>query len=77
MAKYLSLATFAYSTFNSLNLANYSSYELVFGGKPKVLPNLESMPDIKVSGTFNDYNTLLNKRLKYLHDFYRISNRKE
>ena len=26
------------------------------------------MPGIKVSGTFKDYHTLLNKRLKYLHD---------
>ena len=26
------------------------------------------MPDIKVSGTFKIYHTLLNKRLKYLHD---------
>ena len=66
--KYLSLATFAYNTFNSLNLANYSPYELVFGRKPKMLLNLETMPDIKVSGTFKDYHTLLNKRLKYLHD---------
>ena len=66
--KYLSLATFAYNTFNSLNLANYSPYELVFGRKPKMLLNLETVPDIKVSGTFKDYHTLLNKRLKYLHD---------
>ena len=28
--KYLLLATFAYNTFNSQNLANYSPYELVF-----------------------------------------------
>ena len=66
--KYLSLANFAHNTFNSLNLANYSPYELVFGRKPKMLLNLETMPDIKVSGTFKDYHTLLNKRLKYLHD---------
>ena len=26
------------------------------------------MPDIEVSGIFKDYHTLLNKRLKYLHD---------
>ena len=25
------------------------------------------MPDIKVSGTFKDYYTLLNKRIQYLH----------
>ena len=66
--KYLSLAIFAYNTFNSLNLANYSPYKLVYGGKPKMLLNLVTMPDIKVSGTFKDAHTLLNKRLKYLHD---------
>ena len=66
--KYLSLATFAYNTFNTLNLVNYSPYELVFGRKPKLLLNLDTMPDIKVSGTFKDYHELLNKRLKYLHE---------
>ena len=30
--------------------------------------NLDSNPDIKVSGTFKEYYELLNKRLKYLHD---------
>ena len=30
--------------------------------------NLDSNPDIKVSGTFREYYELLNKRLKYLHD---------
>ena len=65
--KYLSLAMFAYNTFNKLNLVNFSPYELVFGRKPKILLNLDTMPDIKVSGTFKDYHELLNKRLKYLH----------
>ena len=60
--KYLSLATFAYNTFNSLNLANYSLCKLVFERKPKMLLNLETTSDIKVSGTFKDYHTLLNKR---------------
>ena len=66
--KYLSLATFTYNTFNSPNLVNFSPYELVFGRKPKILLNLETTPDIKVSGTFKDYHELLNKRLKYLHE---------
>ena len=65
--KYLSLATFAYNTFNTPNLVNYSLYELVFGRKPKVLINLGTTPDIKVSDTFKHYHDLLNKRLKYLH----------
>ena len=71
--KYLSLATFAYNTFNSLNLANYSPYELVFGRKPKMLLNLETTPDITVSGIFKDYHELLNKRLEYLHDSLHLS----
>ena len=64
--KYLSLANFAYNTFNTPNLANFSLYELVFGRKPKVLLNLETMPDIIVAGIFKDYHDLLNKRLEYL-----------
>ena len=51
-----------------MDLANYSSYELVFGRKPQMLLHLETMPDIKVSGTFKDYHELLIKRLQYLHD---------
>ena len=35
----------------------------------KLLLDLESNPDIKVSGTFKDYYTLLNKKLQYLHKF--------
>ena len=49
------------------NLANFSPYDLVFGRKPKVLLNIETTPDIKVAGTFNDYYNLLNKRLEYIH----------
>ena len=33
-----------------------------------MLLNLETTPDIKVSGIFKDYHELLNKILKYLHD---------
>ena len=65
--KYLVLATFAYNTFNTPNLANYSAYELVFSRKPKLLTNLEITPNIKVSETFKDYYNILNKRLQYLH----------
>ena len=59
--KYLLLATFSYNTFNTPNLANYSLYELVFGRKPKILLNLETTPDIKVSGSFKECYNLLNK----------------
>ena len=46
---YLPLATFAYNTFNSPNLANHSPYELVFGRKPKLVLDLETDPDIKIA----------------------------
>ena len=56
--KYLSLATFAYNTFNTPNEVNLSPYELVFGRKPKVSLNLETTPNIEVSGAFKDYHDL-------------------
>ena len=66
--KYLSLATFAYNTFYSPNLGNDSPYELTFGRKQKLLLNVNSNPDIKVSKNFKEYYDLLNKRIKYLQD---------
>ena len=65
--KYLPLATFAYNTFNTPNLTSFSPYELLSGGKPKLLLNIDATPNVKVSGTFKDYYNLLNKRLQYLH----------
>ena len=51
---------------NSPNLGNYSPYELTFGRKPKLLLNVDSNPDIKVSRNSKEYYELLNKRIKYL-----------
>ena len=65
--KYLPLATFTHNMFNSPNLANYSPYELVFGRKPKLLLDLETDPDVRVSGTHREYLLQLRKRLEYLH----------
>ena len=56
--KYMSLATFPYNTVNTPNLVNNSPYELVFGRKPKILLNLETTPDIKVSVSFKEYYNL-------------------
>ena len=66
--KFLSLATFAYNIFHTPNLGNYSPYELVFRRRPKILINIKTDPDIKVSCTYNNYHTLLNKRLDYLQN---------
>ena len=64
--KFLSLAMFMYNIFHSPNLGNHSSYELMFGRKPKLLIYLETNLDIKISSTFKDYHTLLTKRWYYL-----------
>ena len=62
------LATFAYNTFNTPNLCNHFPFELIFGRQPKILLDLETDPNIKVSGIYQDYYTLLNKRLHYLQN---------
>ena len=63
---YLPFATLAHNTYNSPNLNNYSPYELVFRRKPKLLLDLETDPDIKVSVTCKEYYEKLEQRLKYL-----------
>ena len=69
MDKYLSLAMFAYNTFNSPNLGNHSPYELTLGRKPKLLLNADTNPNIKVSKNFREYYEFLNKRIKILTEF--------
>ena len=46
----------------------HNPFELIFGRKPKILLNVETDPDVKVSGTYKDYHTLLTKRLQYLQN---------
>ena len=65
--KCLPLVTFAYNMSNSPNLANHSPCKLVFGRKPKLLQDLETDPDVKVSRTYKEYFFQLSKRLEYLH----------
>ena len=54
----------AHNTYNSPNLSNYSPYELVFGRKLKLLLDLETNPDIKVSATYKEYYEQLEKGLE-------------
>ena len=65
--KYLPLVTFTHNTFNSPSLANHSPYKLVLGRKPKLLLDLETDPDVKVSGMYREYFLQLSKSLEYLH----------
>ena len=70
--KFLSLATFAYNNFHSPNIGNYSPFELALSREPRILLNLETDPDTRISGTYKDYHTLLTKRLKYLQNMLQI-----
>ena len=65
--RFLCLATFAYNSVNSPILCNTSPFELAFGRKPRILLDLETDPDIKVSVTYKEYYDLLRKRIGYLH----------
>ena len=75
--KYLPLATLAYNTCNTPNIANYSPYELVFSKKPKLLLDLETTPDIKVCEIFKNYYTLLNKDYNIFIMYSRILSLKD
>ena len=61
---YLPLVTFAHNTFNSPNLGNHSPYELVFGRKPKLLLDLETDPDVRVSETCREYLLSLEEKTR-------------
>ena len=59
---------FAYNTFHTTNLGNYSPFVLALRREPRTLLNLKTDPDVRISGTYKDYHTLLTKRLKYLQN---------
>ena len=40
----------------------------MFGRKPKLLIDIETDPDIKISGNLTEYYKLLEKQLRYLQD---------
>ena len=63
---YLPFATLAHITYNSPNLSNYSPSELVFGRKPKLLLDLETDPDIKVSATYKEFYEKIREKIEIL-----------
>ena len=75
--KYLPLATFAHNMFNSPNLASHSPYELLFGRKPKLLLDLETDPDVRVSGIHREYLPAIKKKTRiFTQTLTGISNEK-
>ena len=64
--KYVSLAAFAYNTFNSPNLGNYSPYELTFSIKPKLLLNKRLKPTIIRTSHGNVQNLVELKQVMHI-----------
>ena len=59
-------AMLTYNTYNTPNLDNLSPFELALGRKPILVPRLENMLHIPVTGTFAKAKQVLEKKLKYL-----------
>ena len=61
-------AMLTYNTYNTPNLDNLSPFELALGRKPILVPRLENVPHIPVTGTFAKAKQVLEKKLKYLRE---------
>ena len=63
---YVNDAMVVYNIYASPNLDSLSRYELVYGCKAKVAPDLEISVSAPVAGEFRDYVCLLQKQLTVL-----------
>ena len=54
-----------YNSYASTNLSDFSPFELVFGRKANICPELEIKPQIPITGTHKEAFELLQKRLLY------------
>ena len=59
-------AMLTYNTYNTPNLDNLSPFELALGRKPILVPKLENVPHIPITGTFAKAKQVLEK--KYLRE---------
>ena len=57
------ISTLNYNTFASPNLDGFSPYELVFGHKARIMPELEIEPQLPVGGTLKKFHQNLNYKL--------------
>ena len=65
---YIRPAMLTYNTYNTPNLDNLSPFELALGRKPILVPKLENVPHIPITGTFAKAKQVLEKKLKYLRE---------
>ena len=61
-------AMLTYNNYNTPNLDNLSPFELTLGRKPILVPKLENVPHIPITGTFAKAKQVLEQKLKYLRE---------
>ena len=67
---HVSIEPMVYNTFNSARQVNLSPYELILG-KPGLLLNMQTGPNVKLSGAFKDYYELLKKDSSIYMNYYK------
>ena len=63
---YVDDARACYNNFSSPNLNGLCPHKLVFGNKPKILPDLEIKLNVPIVGTYKQYLTKLQSELQFL-----------
>jgi hypothetical protein len=66
--EYVGPAMLTYNAYASPNLDGMSPFELAFGRKVKIAPDIEIIPEVVVTGSFKTYHTNLCKKLAYLRE---------
>jgi hypothetical protein len=67
--EFVGASMLTHNAFATPNLGGFSPYELVFGRRAKIVPELEIVPEVPVTGTFKNYHAKLVKLLHYKHSF--------
>jgi hypothetical protein len=66
--QFLHTAMLCYNTFTSPNLDGLSPFELAFGRKAKIIPQLEVQPDTPITGTHREYHKTLQTQMIHLRN---------
>jgi hypothetical protein len=64
--EYLSMCMLSYNAYATPNMDNVSPFEMVYGRKANLIPDIEIQPDIKIGQTHKQGLDKLQKKLQYL-----------
>ena len=63
---YIDEAMLTYNTYSSPNLDGLSPFELAYGRKANIIPDMEITPDVPIAVTYKTYLSQLQQQLTYL-----------